>query len=226
MSLADAWTEIGLKEHASIAAFARFTLQLMSLGAPCELVERSTAAMAEETTHAKLAFALASTYRGQNVGPGTLDIEKALDASSLRDIVLGTLREGCIGETIAALEAAEALEHATDPAVRATLQRITEDETKHAVLAWRFVRWAMDRAGPALRHEAMRELEREAMRALGDLTQVSRTPEDTELLAHGILSQPLRALVRATAVHDVVLRCGRLILEEDPDFADINSTAA
>src|SRR5262249_9765660 len=51
--LARAWSEIALMEHASIAAFARFVLQLTSLGAPPELVEASNAALADETRHAR-----------------------------------------------------------------------------------------------------------------------------------------------------------------------------
>ena len=38
--LAEHYTETGLMEHASIAAFARFSLVLLSLGAPPELVQR------------------------------------------------------------------------------------------------------------------------------------------------------------------------------------------
>lgn len=39
-------------ETGSIAAFARFTLQLLHLGAPCELIEASQRAMLDETRHA------------------------------------------------------------------------------------------------------------------------------------------------------------------------------
>ncbi|HEX9296687.1 MAG TPA: ferritin-like domain-containing protein [Polyangiaceae bacterium] len=156
--LAEAWTRIALMEHASIAAFARFTLQLMSLGAPAELIECSHAAMGDETLHAKLAFAVASAYAGQEVGPSLLPIEGALDASSLRDVVATTIREGCIGETIAAIEAAEALQHASDPAIRAVLSRIADDETRHAELAWRFLRWAIADGGADIRLLAKREL--------------------------------------------------------------------
>ena len=67
-------------EHASVAAFARFTLHLMSLGAPAALVERSNAALADETLHAKLAFAIASGYAGRAIGPGPLAIDGAFAA--------------------------------------------------------------------------------------------------------------------------------------------------
>ena len=66
---------------------------------------------------------------------------------SFEEILINVIREGCIGETVAAVEAAEALEHAVDPMVRDALARIAKDELRHADLAWQFVRWALDRGG-------------------------------------------------------------------------------
>ncbi|HEY0465412.1 MAG TPA: ferritin-like domain-containing protein, partial [Polyangiaceae bacterium] len=121
--LAERWTRVALMEHASIAAFARFTLQLMSLGAPASLIERATAAMVDETQHAKACFTVASHYAAAALGPGRLAVERSLDESSLIEIVLNTIREGCVGETVAAIEAREAAEHASDPALRELLVR-------------------------------------------------------------------------------------------------------
>jgi hypothetical protein len=90
-------------EHASIAANARFALELLSLGAPPELVEETYQAMADETVHARDACALASAYAGHAVGPGALDISQALAAGSPIDIVRTAILEGCIGETDAEL---------------------------------------------------------------------------------------------------------------------------
>src|SRR5690606_26260413 len=51
--LAAHFTHMGLMEHASVAAFARFTLQLLSLGAPAALIEASNQALIDETRHAR-----------------------------------------------------------------------------------------------------------------------------------------------------------------------------
>jgi hypothetical protein len=142
-ALAAHWSHLGQLEHASIAAFARFQLQLLALGAPAELVESCTAALADETAHTRLCFELASAYAGRAVGPGPLDIAGSVEASSLGDIVDLVLVEGCFGETSAALEAFEAAAGAVDPVICATYQRIAEDEQRHAELAFRFVRWAL-----------------------------------------------------------------------------------
>ena len=143
--LAAHWTKLGQMEHASIAAFARFSLQLLSLGAPPELIEASTRALADETAHARLCFEIASAYAGHAVGPGPLDIVGSLEVTSLADIVDLVIAEGCFGETRAALDALEAADAAADPVIRDTYMRIAQDEQRHAELAFRFVRWALVR---------------------------------------------------------------------------------
>jgi hypothetical protein len=148
---AEHWTKLGQMEHASIAAFARFSLQLLSLGAPADLVEACTQALADETAHTQLCFGIASAYAGRAVGPGPLDITGSLDVSSLEDIVDLVIAEGCFGETSAALDALEAAETASDPVIRAAYEQIAADEQRHAELAFRFVRWALTRDEGAVR---------------------------------------------------------------------------
>lgn len=150
-ALAEHWTNMGQMEHASIAAFARFSLQLLALGAPPELVDACTRALADETSHTKLCFSLASAYAGSVVGPGPLDVSGSLEMTSLADIVDLVIAEGCFGETGAALEALEAADTATDPVISAAYTQIAADEQRHAELAFQFVRWALQRGGDAVR---------------------------------------------------------------------------
>jgi hypothetical protein len=138
------WEKLGQMEHASIAAFARFQLQLLALGAPAELVRACNQALVDETAHTQLCFALASAYAGERRGPGPLDVAHSLDVTSLADIVELVIAEGCIGETSAALDALEAAEAETDPVLRSAYARIAADEQRHAELAFRFVRWALE----------------------------------------------------------------------------------
>jgi hypothetical protein len=199
--LADHWARIGLMEHASIAAFARFTLQLLSLGAPAELVRDSTQAQADETRHAALAFELASAYGGSPVGPTALDLRGALDCLSLEEILRTTIAEGCIGETRAALEAAEAARVASVPAVRELLQRIADDESAHSALAWRVVQWILAEH-PELTPIAQAEL------ACVDASPPAGEPsDDAAARAHGLLDALTLARVHRSAVRDVILPC-------------------
>jgi hypothetical protein len=151
IALAEHWTRMGQMEHASIAAFARFSLQLLSLGAPPELVEACTQALADETAHTKLCFGIASAYAGRAIGPGPLDVSNSLNVTSLSDIVDLVIAEGCFGETSAALEALEAADTASDPVIAAAYSQIAADEQRHAELAFRFVAWALEREPAAVR---------------------------------------------------------------------------
>jgi hypothetical protein len=144
-ALAEHWMKMGQMEHASIAAFARFSLQLLSLGAPPELVQACTQALADETAHTRLCFQIASVYAGHAVGPGPLDVERSLEVTSLEDIVDLVIAEGCFGETSAALEALESADSASDPVIRSAYAQIAADEQRHAELAFQFVRWALKR---------------------------------------------------------------------------------
>jgi hypothetical protein len=195
--LAHHWVRIGLMEHASIAAFARFALQLLSVGAPPDLIQDAQRAMRDETEHTRLAFGLASAYAGQPIGPGRLEIANALDANDDHSILVMVLREGCIGETLAALEAEEALAHATDPVVRKVLETITEDERRHALLAWRYVVWAISQGGIDVRATCQAELELASAKAGEGLPQAG-------LLEHGVLGSDLQHELRRRAINEVI----------------------
>lgn len=155
--LAAHWTRIGLMEHASIAAFARFALQLLALGAPPELVQQAQRAMVDEMNHARLAFALASAYGRSEIGPGPLRIDGSLDELDARHFAATLVREGCVGETVAAVEALEELACTTDVTVRHVLGIIARDEQRHAELAWRALAWLLG-AGKVTADQVREEL--------------------------------------------------------------------
>lgn len=154
--LAAAWLADAQAEHASVASFARFALELLSIGAPPDLVADAHAAARDEIEHAKICFGLASAYAGVPQGPGPLSVDGSLArCGDLYAVIRATVEEGCVGETLAALEAEAAIARATDPAVRAALTRIAEDEARHAALAWRVVAWALASGAPAVRRAVL-----------------------------------------------------------------------
>jgi hypothetical protein len=190
-------------EHASIAAFARFTLHLLALGAPPELVQASQEALGDKTEHARLAFGLASAFAGDPVAPGPLAIDGALDGFDLGDFLATLIREGCIGETVAAIEAREALEHVTDPAVRAVLETIARDDLRHAALAWQALGWVVA-SGRADRELVYGEV----LRAVREVRARSQpAAEDPSLQAFGIVSEVRREELRLMAISSVIGRC-------------------
>ncbi len=194
--LAAAWTRDALYEHASVASFARFVLQLLAVGAPPELVLAGQVALGDEVRHAQQCFALASAYAGAPVGPGPLAIDGALPGHvTLAELAAATVLEGCVNETIAALMATTAATLAEDPIVRATLSAIAADERRHAALAWRTVAWALGR-GDATVREAV-------LRAFAVVPALEGIDEDG-LQAHGRLSARAQERVARAAWQQVI----------------------
>ena len=144
------WVADARAEHASVAAFARLTLDLLAHAAPASLITDVSAAMMDEVRHATDAFAIASALAGEPLTAGPLPLRT--DATpTLVELAVATALEGGVGETIAAATAAARLAVATDPTVRAALARVVEEETAHAALAWRIVDWAIAQGGEAVR---------------------------------------------------------------------------
>ena len=165
-ALAEAWLAEALLEHASVAAFARLSLQLLSLGAPVELIRDSQRASLDELEHAETCFAMASRYSGTKHLPGPLPVQGALDDLSLASLIECNLREGCIGETLAAESMRLRAEQATEPELEAALLRIAEDETRHAELAFRILAWCREQA-PELTRSIVKRVLNEGVQARG-----------------------------------------------------------
>jgi hypothetical protein len=209
-ALARAWTTDALFEHASVASFARFSLSLLAAGAPAHLVELAHRAALDEVRHARLCFTLASAYAGEEIGPGPFPLGGHVRVDgSLADLAASTFAEGCLGETVAALVAAEQLARATDPAVRAALAEIADDEARHAELSWRTVAWAIQTGGDEVRAA----VERALVGALaGHARSSGASTMPAGLLAHGRLDDATRAGVVASAVDEIVLPAARVLL--------------
>lgn len=150
-ALASHWLDAARMEHASVASFARLTLELLAVGAPPELLVRAQAAGIDEVRHAQACYGLAQALGAGDVGPGPLAVDGSLRAPSLRDLAAATAREGCVFETVAALQAQVEAVQANHPTLQAWLQPIADDEGRHAELAWEIVRWAVDTGGDDVR---------------------------------------------------------------------------
>lgn len=213
------WAEQALMEHASIAAFARFTLQLLQLGAPAGLVQASVSAGQDEAEHARLCFEIATRHRGAALSAGPLNIAGALPTLSLEQIVDLVIEEGCIGETCAALFAAEGCSHATDVHIKAVLAKIRDDEFRHAELAWRFVAWATEQ--PEFDTRALPSMFTRAIEQRGTQTRLHDSGarhgavhpnDDDALLGAGILGTAREAELTRAALGEVIRPCAEALL--------------
>jgi hypothetical protein len=148
-ALAAAWLHDALEEHASVAAFARFSILALEVGAPPEIVADSQRASLDEIRHARVCFGLARRYGATHAGPGALRTDDALGKTSLVELAVLTAQEGCVGETLGALHIERQAALAEAPLQR-VLDGIARDEQRHAELAWRFVAWAAQKGGAPL----------------------------------------------------------------------------
>jgi hypothetical protein len=157
--LAKVWLQDAREEHASIAAFARWTLLMLSVGAPPEMIRDSQRASLDEIEHATACFSIARHYGAGDVGPDNLDLTNSLESLSLAEIASLTAEEGCVGETLGVALAMEQLRGCEVPMVRAELERLVRDEKRHAALAWRFVAWAIARGGESVANAVTQAIE-------------------------------------------------------------------
>lgn len=177
------WSRDAQDEHASVASFARFSLQLLAVGAPPDLLELAAAAAGDEVRHARLCFAVASRYAGSPLGPGALPLDgDVMGPRDLPGMLAETAVEGAIGETLAAARARAAAAAAGFPVVAAVCARIAEDESRHAELAWRTLAWGIAAGG-----EAARSAVADVFAGLQEPSPAPPEPLDEQLLRHGRL---------------------------------------
>lgn len=197
--LAAIWLEAARLEHASIAAFSMLSLRLLALGAPPSLVARTHAAALDEIEHARLAFELATAYAGAPRGPDAFtDVARAAPACDLATLAVETLLDGCMNETVAALEAEVAAARCEDPAVAAVLAKIADDEARHAELAFAIVRWCVE-LDPGLGATLRASLATIVLPAPG--------LRAAHLEPHGVLADATLVALRAEVLRDVVAPC-------------------
>jgi hypothetical protein len=221
-ALASAWADVAAAEHGSVAAFAKLTLELLGFGAPAELVSAAQRACAEEVRHARDAYSFASVIAGAGVQPGPLDVGEMSLETNLVYFACSAFVEGCIDETLAALEADEAARVAREPAIARALEAVAQDEARHAELSWRVVAWAIERGGEDVRAAVRMDAERAFSR--GADPAVSAGGEELE--AYGVLSPSRVADVHARGLREVVMPCARELLAARPMREEVAYTGA
>jgi len=149
------YAEVAAMEHASVASFARFSLELLALGAPSELVVDAHRAALDEVEHARIAYSIASAFAARQIGPDKLLFATAPFATTISAFVEALVLEGCVGETLGAAEGRELSRGVESEALRALLSHIAADEERHAALAWRTLKWALTAFGEEAKNAAL-----------------------------------------------------------------------
>ena len=199
-ALVEIWLRDAAFEHASIASFARLSLELIALGAPADLVRAAHRAALDEIEHAELALTIASELAGKTLGPGPL-ASQSTEAPSFAGLARACFRDGCYGETVAAMLARASYEATREPELRGVYRQIAVEEQRHAELSFQIVAWAVARNAEA---RAVIAEERDRLAASEPTYDPSSGPE---LTRYGVLAAATEAEVRARTVREVVLPC-------------------
>jgi hypothetical protein len=211
-ALADAWRSHGRSEHASIASFARFSTQLLALGAPARLLAASQRAGADELRHARACFALAARYAGTTPRPSGLEVRGChTDSCSAVEIASSLAREGCVAETVSLMLLRAAHAQARDAAVRASLAEMIADEERHVLLAWDALAWMCARFGAPVR-TAVARVFAEPERWVGFGARTALRGDEAAMRAHGYLSLARRREIAIAALCELVAPAAQALL--------------
>jgi hypothetical protein len=174
-ALAAQWRENGKTEHASVAAFARLTLDLMALGAPPELLADANRDALDEIRHAELCFSLARALDGRAQGPlafpqarstGGLSSNRTL---ALCKLAVDSLVDGALLEGFSARLLAQLAPQCADASAQSLLRELAADEGRHSAHGWDVVAWCLREGGASVAaalHGAARSLPEQVSTAL------------------------------------------------------------
>lgn len=148
-------------EDASVTSFELLAMELAAHGAPHDLVANAERSARDEVRHARTMNALAR----RNGGRTQHSAKQERGARSLEAMLHENAVEGCVRETYGAALAWYQAAHANDAKVKAAMERIAIDETRHAALAWSIAEWGEARVDASAR-EAIQAARAEAWRVL------------------------------------------------------------
>lgn len=159
-AIAQAWRENGRTEHASVAAFAQLTLDLMCLGAPPELLRAASQDALDEVAHTELCFAIARSFDGLAEGPTAFPEVRSFEArpteriAALSRLAVDSLFDGALHEGVSARTLASLAKAAEVESIQEALKVIARDEGRHARHAWQVVKWCVEQGGAPV-HQAL-----------------------------------------------------------------------
>ncbi|MEZ4448803.1 MAG: ferritin-like domain-containing protein [Nannocystaceae bacterium] len=213
-ALTERWTQAALDEHASVAAFSKIALDLLRHDAPPELIAGAHQAALDEIRHANHGFAIASAIAGAPVRPGPYPLGSTLPlAEDLAAVAVEAVRDGCVGETVAALLAREAAARCEEPTIRRVLLGIADDEERHAILGWRTLAWALRRGGAEVRAAVVEVFEGVAREGV-EVPLVGACDDPIALAEVGLLDRDGARRHAAAVLRRVILPAASRILGE------------
>ncbi len=140
------WSNGVFTEYASAAAFSALTGAMLECGAPVDLVAMSADIVVDELFHVELSARLTMELGG--AVPLEFELAKIAPLSTAKRPLMRAaelaLTTSCVGEALSVPAMARSRVMATEPLVRAVLDRLVADEGPHARLGDWFFEWAAE----------------------------------------------------------------------------------
>jgi hypothetical protein len=221
--MARQWRENGRTEHASVAAFARLTNELMALGAPAKLLEDAQQDAKDEVRHTELCFSLARALDGVAMRPAAFPVGTGARRQwggrrfALARLAVDSLVDGALHEGVSARVVAKLAQRCEDPEIRGVLKTIAADEGRHCAHGWDVVEWCLGEGGWPVAAALRGALRRLPGTMIYSLPQTAR---DGSWEQFGIHGEALEAAEYAKALDALTARVERMI---SPRFTEAES---
>ncbi len=142
----DYWLESSISEHTSIASFNKHSLELISLGAPSNLLIRCNQAAIDEIVHAVLCMSVVSSVSGKQLSDPVTNVANLLPSQpTAKEVMLSVIYDGCINETLAAYSAKVVANRTKEPNIKKIIEKIDMEEMTHALLAFDTLDWIISK---------------------------------------------------------------------------------
>ncbi len=177
--LASAWREGALAAHAALVGSTQRALDLVSLGAPPELVAHAYERLGDEVRGVKLRCGIARGIDGRtpHMRFGTVRRRSSPRhrAAALSRLATETVLDVALAESWRSRTNAKLARRTTERTIGEALEEISSAEARRAAHAWKIVRWCVAEGGPPV-NRALR-----AVAARFPLTPLRRALPDEAL---------------------------------------------
>jgi hypothetical protein len=203
------WRERMRQEHLAVGAFALVAQELAACGCEPIVLSLVTRAAADEVRHTELCRRVAVALLGPSEVParyrGLPNVPAHEDATRHERVLLHMVEMCCLSETLTGVFFTEMHGRASNPAARAVIESLLEDEIDHGKVGWAYLASranARELEGLAPRLAML--LERTVGRAMRD---AARHPEgdDPQMEAFGYVGRTSSLAVFRRALVDVIV---------------------
>jgi hypothetical protein len=199
------------QEHLAVGAFALLTSELAEDGCEPTVLEMMARAASDEVRHAQICRRVATIALGEgaaDIDPlcrGLPRVPRYAGAPRTMRVLYHVVEMCCLNETFTGVYLSEMLHRATNPAGRAVVESLLEDEIGHGRAGWAYL--ATRKGDPALAalEQELPALVRRSMTAVSRAASAHAEADDGELEAFGWLGGAAATAIYERTLADVIV---------------------